>query len=319
VLNRLFGRASEPRLDPALGNAHVQRLRALLAAGEWGQADDALEPLRDWDLRDLAVAAASEQAGRPGWIEAWTTQRPRSASGWLVRGAHTVQWAWQARGGRTADQTQEAAFAVFHDRLYQGEGELRRAAELAPDDPTPHVWRLVAGRGLELALAELRARFDAAVRLQPEHRFAHNHFLQASCRKWGGSDELMFGFAREAATRAPVDSCLHTLIAEAHIERWLGVGMFREGDQRSYFAQPAVQAEVQQAADCYLRSPQLRATPRTPWDRNIFAFCFWLMGDMKSAREQFTALDGLTTQHPWQYLGGPLAVYAKARQSAGVR
>jgi len=319
VINRFFSRAPEPQVDPTLGNPEAQLVRALLAQGDWRQADNVLEQMRDWDLRDLVAAAASEQPGRPEWIEAWTNERPSSASGWLVRGAHTVQWAWEARGARTADQTETTAFALFHRRLADSEDDLGRAAQLAPDDPTPHVWRLVAGRGLELSLNDLWGHFQTAVRLHPEHRFAHNHFLQACCRKWGGSDEQMFEFARAAANAAPVGSSLNTLIAEAHIERWLGIAMFREGDPGPYFRQAAVQSEIQQAADRYLRSSQARLTPRTPWDRNLFTFCFVQMGDVQSAQTEFRALGPLVTAHPWQYVGKPVAAFASARQSVGIK
>lgn len=319
MINRLLGRAPEPRLDPALGNPEAQHVCAGLAQGDWKQADAVLSPMRDWDLRELVVAAATEQPGRPEWIDAWTSERPDSPSAWLVRGAHTVQWAWEARGARTADQTEESALALFHLRLAQSEAELNRAAEMAPSDPTPHVWRLVAGRGLELSLDDLWQRFKAIVRLHPEHRFAHNQFLQTCCRKWGGSDEQMFEFARDTAARAPVGSSLNTLIAEAHIERWAAIAMFREGDLNQYFRQPAVQSEIQQAADRYLRSAQARVTPRTPWDRNIFLFCYVQMGDAQSAQAEFSALGPLVTTWPWQYLGRPLAAFGSARRSVGIK
>jgi hypothetical protein len=95
--------------------------------------------------------------------------------------------------------------------------------------------------------------------------------------------------------------------------------MFREGDPGRYFRQPAVQSEIQQAAERYLRSPVARLTPRTPWDRNLFAFCFVRMGDVQSARTAFRALGPLVTAHPWQYLGKPAAAFASARQSVGIK
>jgi hypothetical protein len=51
-------------------------------------------------------------------------------------------------------------------------------------------------------------------------------------------------------------------------------------------------------------------------DRNMFAFCFSLMGDFKAARREFDAIGPIVTASPWSMLGEPVATFMKARDLA---
>ena len=64
-------------------------------------------------------------------------------------------------------------------------------------------------------------RFAQVVRRHPTHLVAHQQMLQFLCRKWFGSTEEMFDFARTAAAKAPAGSLLPELVVVAHIEHWL--------------------------------------------------------------------------------------------------
>ncbi|MEG3634848.1 hypothetical protein [Micromonospora palythoicola] len=72
-----------------------------------------------------------------------------------------------------------------------------------PDDTTARTFLVVSARGREVHPAEARRRFDEVVTRHPGHRLAHEHMLQYLCRKWSGSHEQMFEFAREAFAKAP--------------------------------------------------------------------------------------------------------------------
>jgi hypothetical protein len=50
--------------------------------------------------------------------------------------------------------------------------------------------------------------------------------------------------------------------------------------------------------------------------RNMFAFCFTLMGDFKAARREFEAIGPIVTSSPWAMLGDPLAAFIKAHDLA---
>jgi hypothetical protein len=321
---RLFNRSKqaeplrqepEPRLpiDRAQGDPAGQRLREELARDNWPAASQLLGAISDPDDRYFYVNLCADWPGRPGWIDQWIAGEPASATPLLVRGAHAIFWAWEARGSARAEHTPQEAFQVFWQRLELAEASLGEAAARAPEDPTPWVYLLTSCFGLQLGLEELRGRFQQAVARHPWHRAAHLQMLNGLCAKWGGSHELMFNFARDAGAQAPPGGPLPVLVAAAHVERWLAM----EGEEQTrYFEQPQVLAEISAAADRSVRHPAFRSQPGWPHTRNVFAFCFALGDDFGAARQQFDAIGDLVTRDPWQYLSGsdPAGVFLAHRE-----
>lgn len=306
-----------PTLDPACGNPRARALRDSLARGDWKDAQGFLEGLRVYELRDFFVSALSAWPGRPAWLEAWCESQPGSPVPWLIRGVHGLRWAWEARGSTTADKVKESAWPAFVERLVSAERDLQQAAALDTRDPAPWTWLVTTARALQQDAAVERERFDEAVRRDPENLAAHRHFLTALCWKWGGSHQAMFAFAREASGRAGEGSRLHTLVAEAHLERWVAYGM--EGataDGAVYLRTPDVVAEVEAAWRRSAGSPRY-ASPVAASDHNLFAFLFWQQLKPALARRELAAAGDVVTEGPWQYLGDPVATFLEARQESG--
>jgi hypothetical protein len=136
--------------------------------------------------------------------------------------------------------------------------------------------------------------------------------VQGLAAKWGGSNELMFGFARDAHEKAPEGLGVHTVLAEAHIEGWMDAD--RDG---KYWERPGVRDEIHSAAERSLYSPQFVATPRTLRSRNVFAFCFWRLKDHDRLREQMDMI-GDTLTWPWTLSPRPGATFGAARREAGI-
>lgn len=306
-----------PILDPALGNPRARALRDRLAQGDWRDAQAFLEGLRVFELRDFFVGVLSNWPGRPAWLDTWCHSNPGSPVPWLIRGVHGVHWAWEARGSTTADKVADGAWPVFAERLRGAESDLQKAAGLDVKDPGPWSWLVTTARALQQGEALERERFEEARRRDTGNLAAHRHFLTALCWKWGGSHEAMFGFAREASAQAPDGSRLHTLVAEAHLERWLAYGMEAQAAESAvYLRTPSVVAEVEAAWRRSLGSPRY-ASPLGVSDRNLFAFLFWLQLQPARARRELAATGGVVTEGPWQYLGDPVAVFAEAQQETG--
>ena len=307
-----------PVLDPALGNPRARALRERLASGEWRDAQAFLDGLRVFELRDFFVSVLSDWPDRPAWLDSWCHSVPGSPVPWLIRGVHGVHWAWEARGSTTADKVEGGAWPVFVERLQGAESDLHKAAGLDVEDPGPWSWLITTARALQQDASLERERFEEARRRDPDNLAAHRHFLTALCWKWGGSHDAMFGFAREASAAAPEGSRLHTLVPEAHLERWLAYGM--EGQAAAggvYLRTPDVVAEVEAAWRRSLGSPRY-ASPLGVSDRNLFAFVFWQQLQPARARRELGATGELVTKGPWQYLGDPVAVFQEAQQETGV-
>lgn len=306
-------------VDELMGDAAAHHFKAQLAEGRWQELHEFMEGIGDWEDRHFYLIRLADIKDRPEWIDQWVAARPDSPIPLLFSGFHRVDWAWEARGGGWASTVAKDAWAVFHGRLVEAERELAAAAAIDPRDPTPYVRGLHVAMGLSLGQAEIRRRFAEVVRRCRWHQAAHAVMVSALAKKWAGSHEEMFEFARSVSAQAPAGHPVHKVVAMAHIERWLY--MSRESDdwkerQRAYFRQDPVKNEIRQAADRSVCSPYYRPGRLTPGDRNIFAMCFWQAGDYPAQLEQMRLIGSLNQKFPWSYLGKPGQAYERARIKA---
>lgn len=336
MLGALIGYVLAKPVDPALGDPAASKLRAALQGGDWRAGAAQLESadehqpralaesgrnpapqsanVPDFQRRALLVRAASTFAGRPAWMDAWAEAAPRSATARLVRGAHAINWAWEARGSGGGERVTDAMARLFLGRLELANADLQAAAALAPDDPLPWALRIRAAIGLS-RIWEVRQHFAEAVRRDPGNRTAHFLMLMALQERWLGSQAEMMSFANESAARA-INPSLHTLIAAAHLEKMIEMDSAAAGT--AYLQSDAVGAAVRAAAH---RAGVLGAGGASTLDqiedRNIFACIFWKMGDKENARQQLRALRGRVTEHPWWYFGHQTRAFYAARLAVG--
>jgi hypothetical protein len=318
--------APEPPLDDLLGDADAHAFRSELERGQWQRLHDFLEATREADTRFFYVDHLSSVTGRPGWLDEWCAARPGSAIPLVFRGSHGRHWAWQARGPGLARTVTQEAWPLFHERLIAADRDLGRAAELDPEDPTPHALGLWVAIGLSLGQGELRRRFGEADRRHRWHLGAYRAMSQGLADKWGGSNEHLLEFARTASREAPDGHPVHVIVPSAHLEVWLrlthaltpGTPEHAQGRERqvTYFLDQAVAADVRLAADRSIRSPAYRPCHATPAHRNVFAMCFGLMHDFPAQLEQMDMIGPLITRTPWAYQGRPAAAYERARARA---
>ncbi len=301
-------------LDMAQGDPDATRLRGDLTRGNWKGAHEFLKSLTNPDDLDFYIESLARWPGRPGWIPRWQKGEPDSAITAMISGVHNIEWAWEARGGGSAESVSDEGFQGFVSRMSEGEIDLLKASYLDPKCPVPWAHLVATAFPLGADDAETAKRFASAIALHPHYRLAHSRRLYSLCAKWGGSHEAMFKFARDARNTAPDGSLLHGIIAEAHIERWLACYMERDEERgRQYFTQKSVQAELEDAWQHSLRSRALMKTKRINEDRNRFAFCFHMTGEKAKAKEEFRAIGPNVTEFPWTFLGAPIEKFAAAR------
>lgn len=310
---RVPSAAEPPPADNFVRDPDALRLRDELADGRWEDAHEFLESVRDWRLRNFYVNALARVPGRPEWIDEWIAARPNSSVPLLFCGWHRVNWAWEARGSGRAKTVQQDAWPVFQSRLVAADRDLVKAAALDKEDPTPLARSIWVAMGLSLGQPEVRRRFAAADAREQQNQAACYAMIQATARKWGGSHEAMFEFARMVAREAPDGSSGHKMIALAHVERWLDLP--RE-ERPAYFRDDAVGREIRAAADRSIRSAAYPSDSPTWADRNAFAFCFNLMHDWDAALAQIKLIGPRITPGPWNYQGKPGTAYVNARERA---
>lgn len=304
-----------PAVPLLAGDETALRFRDQLAAGHWREFHDFLESVTDTDIRHFYIQGLSEISGRPEWMDEWVAACPRSALPLTFRGRHATSWAWEARGSARAKYVKEDAWPVFYNRLVAGDQDLALAAALDERDPAPHAFGIWTAMGLSLGQPEVARRYGEVARRDRLNIGAAYAMIQATARKWGGSHDAMFGFAREVSASAPEGHSAHKAIALAHIEKWLDED---RDEQPRYFLAPEIKAEIRAAADRSIRSPRYaRAGSVLSWsDRNVFAFCFRLMRDYDAQLAQMQIIGSRITKTPWAYQGEAGVVYERARQRA---
>jgi hypothetical protein len=296
-----------------LGDRAAHYFRRELDEGRWQEYHDFLVALPDTRHRDFYLQNLIPKGGPRPWVGEWAAARPESALPLIFRGRGKTTWAWEARGNGRAKTVKEDAWPVFHQRLVDADRDLARAAAIDATNPLPHAHSIWVAMGLSLGQVEVQRRYAEVERREKLNGAAGVAMVQATARKWGGSHEGMFEFARSVSARAQEGHSAHKLVALAHIERWLDLPK----EQRpTYFHNEAVKAEIRAAADRSVRSPLYAYGLFEPLDRNPFTMCFYLMRDYEEQLEQMRLIGPHITGSPWGYLGKAGRAYERARQEA---
>src|SRR3954469_2726529 len=116
--------------------------------GEWRPAAALLAATGDHDVRADRLRLLSEQSVLDSqWVEDWFAATPSDPTATVVRAELALQRAWAARGAAYAEQTSDSQIQAFSTGLAQAQRLAERAAELAPQDPTPWAPLVEAARG----------------------------------------------------------------------------------------------------------------------------------------------------------------------------
>lgn len=308
----VLGGGPAPRVVEDLDDPAVAEVTALSRAGDWTALRERLFAVADdGQLLSSYVDRATDVPGVDGWMESVLDAEADSPMVQLFAGAHHVHWAWEARTGARAEHVSREQFRVFHERLRIAERLLYDAVEGLSGSAAPWYFLQMCGRGLQVGSEVARLRFEATVKRCPEHVGAHRQQLQQVCRKWGGSHEEMHAFARTAVLDGRKGNPLGELVPIAHLEHWLDLP---SGEDDAYLRQPAVVAELHEAADHTVRHSEHGRPLLWVHAFNAFAMAFWKAGDRRAAADFFAELDGRVNDFPWYYLGNDAAaVYRKAR------
>ncbi|WP_091559153.1 DUF4034 domain-containing protein [Micromonospora pattaloongensis] len=296
-----------------MGDPIAARLIAAAKQGDWRTIGDTLSDVEHPDDHTFYVRTAAYNSGVERWIDDWVAAEPHSALPLLVKGAHAIHWAWEARGGGRASTVGDEAFRLFFKRLKLAEDCLDEVTDRDRDSATPWVFLVILGRGRQLGIDETRRRFEEVCRRYPWHLEAHDQMLQQLCRKWSGSHDLMHEFAQRTLAEMPAGSPLGRLTATAHLEHWLDLD---SDEDAAYIGSAEVRAQLLAAADRSVRHPDYVRRPGWPSVHNSFATAFSFSGDWTAAAEQFDIIGDLVTEWPWQYMRRPDLAFLEYRKRA---
>ena len=242
------------------------------------------------------------------WTDRWAARCPTDPDAQLVRARSLMERAWEVRGGGWASGVRPEQWAEFR-RLLQLAGEANdRAMQLAPQDPTPWVNRLHLMIDRSASREDVEETWRELTRRDPWHRDGHQLMLTYLCRKWSGSHEQMFSFARSVAAAAPVGSPLHVLPVRAAAE-WALWEQERESPRRTaaeigelWRQDPVMQSDLDNALARWFRQP---ANRHADWlhDVNFLAYGLARSGRDADAAPVFASIGKYVTSIPWSWYG----------------
>ncbi|WP_155369080.1 hypothetical protein [Catellatospora vulcania] len=280
--------ASEPTItiDPFFHDDGAARLSQALLARDWPTARDLLIGAEDSDTLSLYVEIAADTPGVQEWIEGPIRDEPRTVWPLLVRGAHAVHWAWEARGGGTADTVSRDAWKVWFKRLVIAEDCLDEVVSIDPGCVEAWHYLITLSRARQLPSEERWRRFEGLVAADRHHLFGHEQMLHGLMAKWSGSDEKMFDFARTRAAANP-GTLIPVLVSMAHLEY---ARRHHSDNLRDYFDRDEVGEELVAAAYASVWHDDRSATLLEPVAWNHFAMTLTLADHLEAARPLYEAI-----------------------------
>lgn len=295
--------------DPAAEHVLLHRKK-----GDWREIMDTLDGAADASTRSHLVRIAADDVleGRPKWIDEWREHAPRSGTAALVGGANSVKLAWLARGAAWKPRD----LAGFMRFLQQAEPELDEAVRLAPDDPAPWAHKIAAAKGLQLGGDQIEFRIYSGLERDPFNREIHSEGLQALAQKWGGSDERMMAFARDAAESAPAGALCHAAILEAAIEQMFTTQRSTGVDPRVYFKSMDQVELISQAAQRFYSGEVQGGTFDQLWIHSHIALSAYFSGQGQLLKKSFKFIGKNMLTLPWGYWGKAELVFKEARRHA---
>ncbi|GAA1604440.1 hypothetical protein [Actinoplanes couchii] len=263
---------------------------------------------RDWETaREIFTAAAPEEhsyyvtvaagcASVEEWIDGPVRAEPGSTLPLLIRGARYVSWAWEARGSGGSDTVSEDAWSVWFNRLRKAEDCLDEVVERDPGSAEAWRYLITLGRARQLPKEELRRRFDGLIAADPTHYSGHRQMLEGLMRKWSGSAEEMFDFARTRSAACP-GTHIPVLVPLAHIEHAQG----RNGTElQEYLQQDEVIDEIWDASQQSVFHADYQESLLTPIVWNTFAYTLALGGQINQAGNILDVIgEDWITRAPW--------------------
>jgi len=301
------GQYPTARIEPGNGDPVLAELLERAARADWDALRTMLAGRDDEDLIDLVDQLCHQTSKMDEWLPA-VAREDGGQLAQLLLGARTINRAWEIRTGKIPKYVSKDQFAAFKLVLREAEDILDRLLKGDRDSAAAWFFLMQSGRGLEIGLPAIHERFVEVDRRCPGSLAAHRQMLQAACKKWAGSHEIMHSFAQRSL-QGPHGDRLAELVARAHIEQRQSI---QDKDaKKAYIRSAAVRQSLTQAADMSISRPDSTRPVRAPYyTQNTFAMALSLSALQPPAFAAFEATEGVV-DGPWTYINArnPVHVY----------
>jgi hypothetical protein len=209
---------------PVASGSDTVAIVRLIRAEKFGDAERALETIRalgrDRQSDETRLSAVVGQLGKMAslrpLLDKWCASAPRSWAARVVRGDSCVESAWEARGTGWAQSVQQEGWKLFRERLAQAKDDLEVASHVDARDSYAPSRLVTVARGLDLSEDAIEQYVSQAVAADPRCFNVYLTRVWSLKPRWGGTNELMFAFARKAAQDHPDDPAIAMAIVAAH-------------------------------------------------------------------------------------------------------
>jgi len=308
----LFGRrrSSAPRLMPELDDTELGRVRKQLTAPQLqgqldlsaGLVEQVLESAgTDWDRRTHRLAVLADVAS-PALAQIWRRQRPKDAGPLQLH-------AW-------IDLAQARRDGAFEDARATAD-RCRRAAELAPEDPTGWIALLGMVRLLRRPSEEVFPVCQEIGARDPWNRTAHLEMLGYLSPQECGSHAQALDFVDAVRAAAPADAPVAALELALLLDRYqatVAAGGVTSLGARRRWTRPDAEAALDRAAGWTTPGGPRHAAALA--DLNLLAYALVQAGRLPQAAEVFESLGPTVTASPWQLDGDPVQQFDYWREQA---
>ncbi|MBL4850786.1 MAG: tetratricopeptide repeat protein [Gammaproteobacteria bacterium] len=217
-----------PRTAYVIATNKASKIKQSFLAREFKKVESFIESERKngytpWDLRswiDFYIKQLKDDPEKAIFeIEIprandWVEHSPDNTYSHSFRGQVYYDLAWQARGKKFSRETPEYSFDVFNQYLKLAEIDIKKALEIDPGNDFAWMQLIAIKRQRS---GNHRDEFDtlqSALEQVPNSYRIASSFLHSLQPKWGGSEKLMFGYAKHYAEQEP--PVFTQLISQAH-------------------------------------------------------------------------------------------------------
>ncbi|MGJ5755978.1 hypothetical protein FB563_7746 [Streptomyces puniciscabiei] len=257
----------------------------------------------DWDRRTHRMDVLAEYLVGSHLSRAWVTREPRSADALVLH-------AWtQVAQARAQGHLEDSAGTVE---------TCLRAAEIAPEDPTPWVALLAVVRLERRAQSQVFGVWNEVLARDRWNREAYLNMLAYLSPDEAGSRIQVLEFVDTLRARMPANApCVATeLTAQVHqYHAILGRGGLEALVARNHWSHAMASQALDRAAHTWIQPGFLRHAKALA-DLNLLAYTLVAADRRAEARAVFEQIGGVVTAWPWRTGGDPVTEFDQTRQKA---
>ncbi|KUN09567.1 hypothetical protein AQI95_04410 [Streptomyces yokosukanensis] len=259
----------------------------------------------DWDRRTHRMDVLAGYLAGSHLPRSWVTREPRSADALVLH-------AWtQVAQGRAHGRLEDPAATI---------DSCLRAAELAPDDPTPWVALLAVARLERREQSQVFGVWNEVLVRDRWNREAYLSMLDYLSPAEAGSRVQVLDFVDSLRARMPANApCVATELT-AQVRQYHAIldrGGFEALVARNHWSQEMAAQTLDRASHTWGRPGFLRHAKALA-DLNLLAYALMAADRRGEARSVFETVGGIVTAWPWQTGGDPVTEFDQTRQKTTV-